>query len=153
MPCESEPSAHVIYLCLLDQFGPSIIYITSISFIYLTASGLSCSTRDLHCIPGDLSFWHMDSQVVVHGLRSCGMQAWLLWGLWDLCSPTRDWIHIPCTTRQILFVFFRRQILNQWITREDPLSLQFLMRCHCENPVSWFCRSDNTQFVMNTWVW
>ena len=31
--------------------------------------------------------------------------------MWDLSSPTRDQTYLPCTARQIL---------NHWITREDP---------------------------------
>ena len=32
--------------------------------------------------------------------------------MWDLTSPTRDQTHVPCN---------RRQIPNQWITREVPM--------------------------------
>ena len=31
--------------------------------------------------------------------------------MWDLCSPTKDLTHVPCTARQIL---------NHWATREVP---------------------------------
>ena len=37
-------------------------------FIYLAASGLSCSMQDVCCILWDLLFWHLGSLVVVYGL-------------------------------------------------------------------------------------
>ena len=37
----------------------------------------------------------------VHGLSSCNGWAQLL-GMWDLSSPTRDWMHISCIARLIL---------------------------------------------------
>ena len=36
--------------------------------MYLAALSLSCNIEDLHCIMGDLSLRHMDSQVVACGL-------------------------------------------------------------------------------------
>ena len=44
-------------------------------------------------------------------LSSCGTQAQLPQGMWDLSSLTRDWTHIPCTARWIL---------NHWTAREVP---------------------------------
>ena len=43
---------------------------------------------------------------------SCGTQAWLPHGRWDLSSQTRDQTHVPC---------IGRQILNHWTTKEVPL--------------------------------
>ena len=48
-------------------------------------------------------------QVLVAALRSC--RIFPLWLGWDLNSPTRDQIHVPCIARQIL---------NYWTTREVP---------------------------------
>ena len=56
------------------------------------------------------SMWRMDSSVV-HWLSSCGRSAQLLFAMWDLSSLTRDWTHIPCITRWILY---------HWATREVP---------------------------------
>ena len=38
---------------------------------------------------------------------------WFLWpwGMWDLCSPTRDWTHTPC---------IERWSLNHWTSRKVP---------------------------------
>ena len=44
-------------------------------FIYLTALGLSCGTRDLGCSMWDLSLLRVDSLVVAHGLSSVGVRA------------------------------------------------------------------------------
>ena len=57
----------------------------------------------------DLSLQLMDSLVVVWGLSSRGAQAWLLCGIWDRSSLTRDQTHLPCIARWIL---------NHWIIRE-----------------------------------
>ena len=54
----------------------------------------------------------MDYLTVACGLCSCGKQAWLLCGMWDLSSLTRDQTHIPC---------IRRKILNHWTIREVSL--------------------------------
>ena len=37
-----------------------------------------------------------------HRLSSCGTQAWLPWGVWDLSSLARGWTRVPCIARQIL---------------------------------------------------
>ena len=45
-------------------------------FIYLTVSGFSCGTWDLHCSVWDLSLWCVDSVIAVHGLScfaACGI--------------------------------------------------------------------------------
>ena len=46
-------------------------------FIYLAVLGLGCSTWDLHCIIGDLSFWGMNCLVVAYGL-SCSVACRIL---------------------------------------------------------------------------
>ena len=60
----------------------------SVLFIYLAASGLSSSMRDLpRC----------------SGLSGCRAQASsLYWGTWDLGSPTRDPAHVLCIASWIL---------------------------------------------------
>ena len=75
------------------------------TYLFLAAPDLSCSTQDL-------SFWPVGiSLVVAHGLYNCGAWTWLPCSMWDLSSPTGDWIHVPC---------IRRQILNYWTAREVP---------------------------------
>ena len=63
------------------------------------------------CVVQDLSLWYTGSRTC--GLGSCGVQAWLLCGMWGLSSSTRDQTHIPC---------IGRWILNHWTTREIPPS-------------------------------
>ena len=46
--------------------------------------------------------WSARTLGVVRGLSSRSPLAWLHWGLWDLSSPTRDRICIPCIAKQIL---------------------------------------------------
>ena len=66
----------------------------------------------------------LDSLVVVHmgsiccfwaaehvGFGSCGTQAQLPQGIWNLRSPARDWTHTS---------YIARQVLNHWTTREVP---------------------------------
>ena len=48
-----------------------------------------------------------------HGLSSCGTWVWLLHGMWDLSSQTRDRTHVPC---------IGRWIVNLWTTRDIPKS-------------------------------
>ena len=48
---------------------------------------------------------------------SCGMQAYLLQGMWNLGSLTRDQTYIPC---------IERWILNHWTTREVPQNLKYI---------------------------
>ena len=57
----------------------------------------------------DLLLFHGGSFIEVHGLSSCGVQAYLLCDLWDCSSLTRDQTHTPCVARPIL---------NHWTTRE-----------------------------------
>ena len=73
--------------------------------------GLSCGMCDLHCVLEDVSLCCVDSLAVAHRLSSCGTQALLLHGMWDLSSQTRDQTCIPCIARQIL---------NHRPTREVP---------------------------------
>ena len=126
------------YLCLLDQFGPSIGYSTS-NFFYL----FDC-LRSQSQYTGS-SLHHEGSFVPTHVLK--------LWSMGSVVVACR----LGCTEACGIF------ILQPGIEPTSP-ALQgrflttgprgkFLMRCNRENPVSWFCRSDNTQFMMNTWVW
>ena len=73
-----------------------------------------------NCLPErlyHLYFWLSQVLTVAHGifteayrlLSSCGSQAHVPWGLWDLSSLTRDPVCTPCNGRQIL---------NHWTTRE-----------------------------------
>lgn len=70
-------------------------------FIYLTASGIRCSTWDLHCVTQDLyamacgvpSMRAVGMRAV--GMRAVGMRARGTWaqlprGIWDLDSLARD---------------------------------------------------------------
>ena len=66
-----------------------------LSNIYLAVPGLSCSTWDL-------SLEHMNSLIVAHGLHNCGVQAELLYSMWDLSSQTRVRTQVPSTARWIL---------------------------------------------------
>ena len=70
---------------------------------------------------------HVGSVYAAHRLSSCGVQAQLPRGMWDLRSPVRDWTSIPC---------IGRQILNHWTTREVPDFLKKInMNQFClENP-------------------
>ena len=74
-------------------------------FICLAVSGVSCGMRTplLPCTGFSLA--------EACGLGSCGVQAWLPQGMWDLSSLTRDQTHVPC---------IERQVLNHWTTREVP---------------------------------
>ena len=83
---------------------------------------------------------HVVSFVVVCRLLS-GCSTWAtelvcsvvvaLCSSWDLRSLTRNWTHVPCIGRWILFFFFGRWILNHWTTREVPpltsLTILFLL--------------------------
>ena len=40
-------------------------------------------------------------------------RVWLLWGMWDLSSLTRDQTYVPC---------IGRQILNYWTTKKSRVS-------------------------------
>ena len=61
----------------------------------------------------------MRSFIAGHSLYNCGVlapehvgslvEAYLLQGMWDLSSLTRDRTHVPCTARWIL---------NHWTTRK-----------------------------------
>ena len=65
-------------------------------------SSLQQTESSLHCVR---------SFVSVCGPSSCGKWAYLLCGMWDISSPTRDQIQVPCIARRIL---------NHWTTREVP---------------------------------
>ena len=76
-------------LGIVRRYFYLFIYLFLNIFVYLVASGLSRSMRDLHLGMWDLSLQHMGllsscgmwapehagSVVAVHGLSSCGMQA------------------------------------------------------------------------------
>ena len=103
-------------------------------YLFLTASGRSCGTWALRCgTRASLQLWRADflfsscgaqvpehvgsivcgmrPLVEAHELSSCGAQAQLLRGMWDLSSLTRDRTRVPCIVRWILY---------HWITREVP---------------------------------
>ena len=61
---------------------------------------------------------------------SCHARAYLLHGMWDLSSPTRDQIHIPCIARWIL---------NPWTTREVPYTTIFFFFLNF-TILYWFCQ-------------
>ena len=76
--------------------------------------GVLASLVATHGLLSSCGTWapeHAGSVVAVCRLFSCGMWAQLPHGMWDLSSPTRDQIHVPC---------IGRQILNHWTTREVP---------------------------------
>ena len=50
---------------------------------------------------------------VCHRLSSCGIRAYLLRGMWDLSSPTRDPSHVPCIARWIIYLWATREVLIQ----------------------------------------
>ena len=79
-------------------------YLSLFLFFISFALGLSCIVQDFSLQP-------TDSLVVASGLPSYGTQAYLLHGMWDLSSLTRDWTHIPCIAKWIL---------NHWTTRKVP---------------------------------
>ena len=66
--------------------------------ICLAALDLSCGKQDL---PASSLMWCTDSLAVgtgsrAHRLSSCGTQAQMLHGMWNLSTPTRNWTHVPC---------------------------------------------------------
>ena len=68
--------------------------------IYLAASRLSCSTRDLCCIMQGLLPRHTGSGV--RWLSSCCAQAQLPCGMWDFHFAAKDLTCVPCIARRIL---------------------------------------------------
>ena len=74
-------------------------------FLYVAALGLSCIVQDFSLQP-------TDSLVLASGLPSYGTQAYLLHGMWDLSSLTRDWTHIPCIAKWILKPWTTRKVLK-----------------------------------------
>jgi len=117
------PHCRQTFYHLSHQGSPICIhtYIYMYAYIYLSliAWGLNCSMQDLHCIMCNLLLQCSDSLVVVHGLSSCGTQAYLLHGCGNLSSLTRNWTHNPCITRCIL---------NHWTTKEVPILLPFYFK-------------------------
>ena len=67
---------------------------------------------------GLCSLQHAVSLVEVHELSSCGIWAQVPCDMWDLSSPTRDQIRVPCIGRKILY---------HWTTGEVP---GFLFQIH-----------------------
>ena len=59
---------------------------------------------------GLCSLWQAGSLVEVRELRSCGTQAQLPRGMWDLSSLTRDRTYIPCIVRWILYHLTTREV-------------------------------------------
>ena len=66
-----------------------------------------------YSVSSTLFFFLIFIYLAVSGL-SCGMRAQLPCSMWDLSSPTRNLIHVPC---------IRRWILNYWITRDVSSAL------------------------------
>ena len=83
------------------------------------------------------------SLVEVRELSSCGSQAQLPRGMWDLSSPTRHPTRVPC---------MGRRTLNHWTTREVPPS-QFnsLQKAGTEDGEH-FCEKDTYSLYL-TWAW
>ena len=83
--CRGRPSDDILPSARKLRRDPCLVpwFLNIYLFSYLGASGLSCSMWDL-------SLWHMDSLVVVLGLSSCGVQAQLRCGVWDLSPLTGD---------------------------------------------------------------
>ena len=63
------------------------------------------------------------------------------WGMWDLGSPTKNWIHTPCTGRWNL---------NHWTTREFPLVvlIYFSSFLSLSSSLSLFLAPYNKGYVM-----
>ena len=56
-------------------------------------------------------------------LSSCGVQAQLPCGMWDLSSLTRDRTHVPCIARRILYHWTTREVL--WFASFFPIFVSF----------------------------
>ena len=70
--CSDNYSVSRIRNC--GSCGKWMRFLLKYLFIYLTASGLSCSSWDLQCIMRDLSERYTDSLVVTHGPQSAQAQ-------------------------------------------------------------------------------
>lgn len=70
--------------------------------MHLAASGLRCGTQDLHCVVWNIWLRCVGSLAVPHKLGSCGTQAKLFLGLWELSSLIRGQTLVSCIARQIL---------------------------------------------------
>lgn len=71
-------------------------------FIYLPVLGLSYGMQDLPCNAGTLYLRRASSVVAARRVSIWGMQAYLLSGMWDVSSLTKDWTSVPCIAKQIL---------------------------------------------------
>ena len=95
------------YSCFWTRFTMYSLIVHFFKFIWLPwVLVAACGILVASC--------HVASFVVVHKLSrlsSCVSRAWLLRGLWDLNSPTRDQTHVPAIAGWIL---------NLWTTREVP---------------------------------
>ena len=79
-------------------------------FIYIFKFLISLAALGLHCnARASVWLWHMRFSSCSPGLGSCSTWASLPDSMWDLTSPTRDQTHV---------LYFGRQILNHWTTRE-----------------------------------
>ena len=79
--------------------------------IFLLRRGLFVAALGLLCSCGVWALWFAACR-----LSNWGARAQLPCGMWDLSFPPRDWTHVPCIGRQILY---------HWTTREVPLVLTF----------------------------
>jgi len=87
--------------------------------LFFTISGLSHGTQDLLAV-----CWH---------LSSCGVQAHLPHGMWDLCSPTKDQTCISCIGRQTLNHGTTKEVLRLSILPSkyiDKFLMSFHIYCH-----------------------
>ena len=121
-------------------------------FPHLAASGLRRHTQEVPCVMQNILLQHMDSPVVAHrlsscvtwalkrgGFSSCGTQAYLFRGMWDLSSPTSDQTNVPCIASWILNRWITWEILWTSSHRLQIISfLKYLMQfkcyvntCHC----------------------
>ena len=109
--------------------------------IYLAALRLSCGMWDL-CMWCRLS--SCGAQAPEHAGSVVVAQAELLQNIWDLSSLTRDWTHIPCVARQILYYWTTREVLFSFLDNQylecliDTSSNHFFKVTSVEVPLNCF---------------
>ena len=104
--------------------------LSSCGVLVFSSLGVACGLQSVWALelwcPGSrehglCSLRHAGSLVKARELSSCGARAYLPHCMWDLSSPTRDWTHVPCIGRWILY---------HWTTREVPVPA-FFQFCIC----------------------
>ena len=85
----------------------------------------------------------MDSWLWRAAFSSCGMQAQLSQGIWDLSSRTRDQHHVPCIGRQILNLWSPREVSA--FSFKDIFTLLPLEEVYC----FWHGGAFQTMFVLH----